>query len=249
MLKLAENDYKFIELKKKGKICILRLNRPEKKNAMSFDMRSEIIKALNHLKEDNKIKCVILYGGEEIFTAGFDRDEVQAVIQGTGDIQRFVDSNNLFHHTILEFPKLMIAAINGYALAGGFDLSVLCHLRIASRTAMFGHPEIGFGACPLFFPYMALVGRGKALELTLNTTTRDKFITAEEAYRLNIVNKLVEPGEVLDEAIKMAKQILKSPALAITQLLQVNNVYLDRVKAFDTEIDTIIKSTSFFSGK
>jgi len=246
---MSENNFKFIKLEKKGKVCILQFNRPEKKNPLSSAMRSEIIAALGDLKSDNRIKAVIFYGGEEVFTAGFDRDEVQAVIQGTGDIQKFVDSNNLFHHTILEFPKLMIAAINGYALAGGFDLSVLCHLRIASKTAMFGHPEIGFGACPLFFPYMALVGRGKALELTLNTTTRDTFISAEEAYRLNIINKLVEPGKVLDEAIKIAKQILKSPSLAVSQLIDVNNVYFDRVKAFDTEIDTILKSTRIFSGE
>jgi len=246
---MSENNFKFIKLEKKGKVCILQFNRPEKKNPLSSAMRSEIIAALGDLESDNRIKAVIFYGGEEVFTAGFDRDEVQAVIQGTGDIQKFIDSNNLFHHTILEFPKLMIAAINGYALAGGFDLSVLCHLRIASKTAMFGHPEIGFGACPLFFPYMALVGRGKALELTLNTTTRDTFISAEEAYRLNIINKLVEPGKVLDEAIKIAKQILKSPSLAVSQLIDVNNVYFDRVKAFDTEIDTILKSTRIFSGE
>ncbi len=240
---MSEKEYQFIALKKKGKICILRLNRPEKKNAMSFELRSEIIDALNTLKNDNRVKCVILYGGEEIFTAGFDRDEVQAVIQGTGDLQKFTESNNLFHHTILGFPKLLIAAINGYALAGGFDLAVLCHLRVASKNAMFGHPEIGFGACPLFFPYNALLGRGKALELTLNTSTRETFINAEEAYRLNIVNKLVESGDVLEEALKMAKQILKSPALAVTQLLMVSNMLFDRVKAFDTEIATILKTT------
>jgi len=236
-------DFNFIKLEKKGKICVIRLNRPEKKNAMSEAMRSEIIEALEQLKNENKIKCVIFYGGDEIFTAGFDRDEVQAVIQGTGDLQTFTESNELFHHTILGFPKLLIAAINGYALAGGFDLAVLCHLRVGSRNAIFGHPEIGFGACPLFFPYMALVGRGKALELTLNTTTRDKFINAEEAFRLNIINKLVEPGDVLDEAIKMAKEILKSPALAVTQLLLVSNILFDRIKAFDTEIETILKTT------
>ena len=236
-------DFNLIKLEKKGKICVIRLNRPEKKNAMSEAMRSEIIEALEQLKNENKIKCVIFYGGDEIFTAGFDRDEVQAVIQGTGDLQTFTESNELFHHTILGFPKLLIAAINGYALAGGFDLAVLCHLRVGSRNAIFGHPEIGFGACPLFFPYMALVGRGKALELTLNTTTRDKFINAEEAFRLNIINKLVEPGDVLDEAIKMAKEILKSPALAVTQLLLVSNILFDRIKAFDTEIETILKTT------
>jgi enoyl-CoA hydratase len=238
---VSENEYKYIELKKKGKICILRLNRPEKKNAMSFDLRAEIIDALNNLKDENRIKCVIFYGGEEIFTAGFDRDEVQAVVQGTGNLEKFTESNNLFHHTILGFPKLLIAAINGYALAGGFDLAVLCHLRVASKSAIFGHPEIGFGACPLFFPYMALVGRGKALELTLNTASRDKFINAEEAYRLNIINKLVEPGEVLESATTMAKEILKSPALAVTQLLLVSNEMFNRIKAFDTEIETILK--------
>lgn len=236
-------DFNLIKLERKGKICVLRLNRPEKKNAMSAAMRSEIIEALGQLENEKRIKCVIFYGGEEIFTAGFDRDEVQAVIQGTGDLQTFTESNELFHHTILGFPKLLIAAINGYALAGGFDLAVLCHLRVGSRNAIFGHPEIGFGACPLFFPYMALVGRGKALELALNTTTRDKFINAEEAYRLNILNKLVEPGAVLDETIKLAKEILKSPALAVTQLLLVSNILFDRIKAFDTEIETILKTT------
>jgi enoyl-CoA hydratase len=235
-------DFNLIKLERKGKICVLRLNRPEKKNAMSADMRSEIIEALGQLENEKRIKCVIFYGGEEIFTAGFDRDEVQAVIQGTGDLQTFTESNELFHHTILGFPKLLIAAINGYALAGGFDLAVLCHLRVGSRNAIFGHPEIGFGACPLFFPYMALVGRGKALELALNTTTRDKFINAEEAYRLNILNKLVEPGDVLDATIKLAKEILKSPALAVTQLLLVSNILFDRIKAFDMEIETILKT-------
>lgn len=235
-------DFNLIKLERKGKICVLRLNRPEKKNAMSAAMRSEIIEALGQLENEKRIKCVIFYGGEEIFTAGFDRDEVQAVIQGTGDLQTFTESNELFHHTILGFPKLLIAAINGYALAGGFDLAVLCHLRVGSRNAIFGHPEIGFGACPLFFPYMALVGRGKALELALNTTTRDKFIKAEEAFRLNIINKLVEPGDVLDATIKLAKEILKSPALAVTQLLLVSNILFDRIKAFDTEIETILKT-------
>ena len=242
MLKMSENNFKFIKLEKKGKVCILQFNRPEKKNPLSSAMRSEIIAALGDLETDNRIKAVIFYGGEDIFTAGFDRDEVQAVIQGKTDYSKFVEENDLFHKTLIEFPKLMIAAINGYALAGGFDLAVLCHLRIAARDAKFGHPEIGFGACPLFFPYMALAGRGKAIELTLNTATRETFISAEEAYRLNIVNKIVEPGEVLNEAINVAKQIVKSPDFVVKQLLQVSNLYFDRLTKFRTEIDSILES-------
>ena len=244
MKKLENKEYQFILVEQKGKIAVIKLNRPEKKNALSESMRTEIIEALDFLKEQKRVKAVILYGGEEIFTAGFDRDEVQAVIQGKGDYQHFVDSNHLFHQKILEFPKLLIAAINGYALAGGFDLAVICHLRIASKGTQFGHPEIRFGACPLFFPYMTLVGRGKALEITLNTGTRETFLTAKEAYRLNIINKLVEKGDVLDEAIKMAKQIIQSPEYVVSQLLQVNNMFLDQVKTFDAEIESIMKSMS-----
>jgi enoyl-CoA hydratase/carnithine racemase len=89
---------------------------------------------------------------------------------------------------------------------------------------------------------MTLVGRGKALEITLNTATRQTFLTAEKAYRLNIVNKIVEKGEVLDEAISLAKQITQSPEYVIKQLLQVNNIFFDQIKTFDTEIDVILRS-------
>ena len=133
---------------------------------------------------------------------------------------------------MFEFPKLTIAAISGYALGGGFDLAVLCHLRVASKSAKFGHPEIGFGVCPLFFSYMSLVGRGKALELVLNTYSRETFINAKEAYRLNIINKLVDSENVLSEAINMAKQINKSPKLAISILIKVNNAFLGIIYYF-----------------
>jgi enoyl-CoA hydratase len=246
---LEYKQYQYINIERKGKIGIIKLNRPEKKNAMSEVMRTEIIEALDSLKEEKRIKAVILYGGEEVFTAGFDRDEVQAVIQGTGDYQHFVDSNHQFHQKIFEFPKLLIAAINGFALAGGFDLAVICHLRIASKGTQFGHPEIRFGACPLFFPYVMLVGRGKALEITLNTGTRDTFLTAEEAYRLNIINKLVDKGEVLNESLKLAKQIIQSPEYVVSQLLQVNKIFLDQVETFDNEIESILKSMSALLNK
>ncbi len=243
-----ENKYQNIIIERKGKIAIVKFNRPEKKNALSELMRAEIIDALNSLKDEKRIKSVIFYGGEDFFSAGFDRDEVQAVVQGKSDYKQFVDSNHLFHQTIFEFPKLLIAAVNGYALAGAFDLTIICHLRVASKGSLFGHPEIRFGACPLFFPYMTLVGRGKALEIALNTSTRDTFLSAEEAYRLNIINILTEKGEVLNEAINLAKQINQSPEYVIQQLLQVNNTFFDQVKTFDDEINTILKSMSKMLG-
>lgn len=243
-----EQAYKFIIIEKKGKKAIIKFNRPEKKNALNKAMRAEIINALNSLEEDKRIKVVIFYGGEDFFSTGFDRDEVQALVQGKEDYQKFIDANHLFHQTIFKFPKLLIAAVNGYALGGAFDLAVICHLRVASKGSLFGHPEIRFGACPLFFPYMTLVGRGKALEITLNTGTKEMFINAEEAYRLNLINKLVEKGEVINEVFNLADQIIPSPEFVVRQLLQVNNIFFDQVKAFDTEIDSIVKSMSSLLG-
>jgi enoyl-CoA hydratase len=246
---MESNNYKYIKLDFKRGICILNFNRPDKKNALSSDMRSEIINALTVLKNEKRIRTVIFYGGEEFFSAGFDRDEVQNVVQGEGDYEEFVESNHFFHQALFDFPKLLIAAINGYALAGAFDLIVICHLRVASKGALFGHPEIRFGACPLFFPYMGLVGRGKALELTLNTGSKENFLSAEEAYRLNIINKLVEPSETLEEAIKLAKEINKAPEFAVSQLLEVNKLNFDRVKTFDSEIEIILKDMKALLGK
>ncbi|MFX0010358.1 MAG: enoyl-CoA hydratase/isomerase family protein [Candidatus Hermodarchaeota archaeon] len=246
---MESKNFKYINLEFKRGICILHFNRLDKKNALSTDMRSEIIEALNNLKDDKKVRAVIFYGGQDFFSAGFDRDEVQKVVQGKGDYEAFVESNHLFHETLFNFPKLLIAAINGYALAGAFDLTVICHLRVASKGSLFGHPEIRFGACPLFFPYMGLVGRGKALELTLNTGSKEMFLSAEEAYRLNIVNKLVEPGETLEEAIKLAKEINKSPEFAVSQLLTINKLNFDRVKTFDREIEIILESMKNLLGK
>ncbi|TES94898.1 MAG: enoyl-CoA hydratase/isomerase family protein [Promethearchaeota archaeon] len=246
---MESKNYKYINLEFKRGICVLNFTRYDKKNALSTDMRSEIIDALNDLKENKRVRVIIFYGGRDFFSAGFDRDEVQKVVQGEGDYEAFVESNHLFHQTLFDFPKVLIAAINGYALAGAFDLAVICHLRIASKGALFGHPEIRFGACPLFFPYMNLVGRGKALEICLNTGSKETFLKAEEALKLNLINKVVNTDQVLDESIKMAKEINKSPEFAVSQLLQVNKFNFDRVKAFDSEIEIILKSMKSLLGK
>jgi enoyl-CoA hydratase len=246
---MESKNYKYINLEFKRGICVLNFNRHDKKNAFSTKMRSEIIDALNNLKANKRVRAVIFYGGKDFFSAGFDRDEVQKVVQGEGDYEAFIESNHLFHQTLFEFPKLLIAAINGFALAGAFDLAVICHLRIVSKDALFGHPEIRFGACPLFFPYIGLVGRGKALEICLNTGSKETFLKAEEALKLNLVNRVVNSEQVLDESIKIAKEINKSPEFAVSQLLQVNKLNFDRVKAFDSEIEIILKSMKSLLGK
>jgi enoyl-CoA hydratase/carnithine racemase len=209
-------------------------------------MRSELIRAFEFLAHDDRTQAMVLYGGEDTFCAGFDREEVAALIQSGSaqDARSFASETIAFQESILKFPKLLIAAINGYALGGGFDLAVLCHLRVASDTALFGHPEIGFGACPLFYPYYALVGRGKALELTLATATRDRFINAKEAFNLGIVNKLSKSGAVLEDSIEYAKQMGRSPAFAVSMLLQASNFALDQVALNRKELDFVASETA-----
>ncbi|MFX1533273.1 MAG: enoyl-CoA hydratase/isomerase family protein [Promethearchaeota archaeon] len=236
------DKFKLIILEKKDTIMILKLNRPEKKNALSLALRAELLEALDLIKETESIRSAIIYGGEEVFCAGFDIEEIQASLLDLEGADDFINNLLTFHQKFFEFPKLLIAAVNGYAVAGGFDLAVLCHLRVASKNAVFGHPEIKFGACPLFFPYMTLVGRGKALELALNTSSRETFIDANEAYRLNIINKLVEPGNVLEEAIKLANQINQASDVGITQLIAVNNAFINQTEAYKIELDVILKN-------
>jgi enoyl-CoA hydratase len=228
------------------KVVVLTLSRPQKKNSLNKTMRSELIHAFEYLAHDDKTQAVVLYGGEDTFCAGFDREEVMALIQnGTAqDGRSFAKETIAFQESILKFPKLLIAAISGYALGGGFDLAVLCHLRVASGTAVFGHPEIGFGACPIFFPYYALVGRGKALELTLATAQRDRFIDAKEAFKLGIVNRLSKSGAVLQEAVEYAKEILRSPAFAVSLLLQASNFALDQEALNRKELDFVASETA-----
>ncbi len=125
-------------------IATLTLNRPEKKNALSIALRDELSDALAALAADERVKAVVVTGAGDAFCAGFDLKEFQRVSEpGFGD--RLWASSDRYHRACLEFPLPMIAAVNGAALAGGFDLAVMCDIRIAAETARFGHPEITFG--------------------------------------------------------------------------------------------------------
>jgi enoyl-CoA hydratase/carnithine racemase len=230
----------------RGSIAVLTLNRPEKKNSLNRRMRRELIRAFEFLADDKRTGAMVLYGGEDTFCAGFDREELMALIEkgDSRDAKSFAKETIAFQESVLRFPKLLIAAISGYALGGGFDLAMFCHLRVASETAVFGHPEIGFGACPLFFPYYAILGRGKALELTLATATRNHFVDAKQAFSLGIVNRLSNKGAVLEDSVEFAKEIMRSPAFAISLLLKASNFALDLAELNRRELDFVARETA-----
>ncbi|NJD62857.1 MAG: enoyl-CoA hydratase/isomerase family protein [Deltaproteobacteria bacterium] len=184
-------------------IGILTLNRPEKRNAISIRMRQEISRCLREWGDSEQVGAVILTGAGSVFSAGFDLSEF-------GEPSRFdelFDSSSRYHREVWSFPKPLIAAINGPSMGGGFDLATLCDLRICIPSASFGHPEIKFGAPPLFTPLRWIVGDGVARDLVLT----GRPIGAEDAFRIGLITRIVAADQLMGEALRIAKVILEAP--------------------------------------
>jgi enoyl-CoA hydratase len=178
--------------------ALLTLNRPEKRNALSVALRDAISDALDDLAADEHMKCVVFTGAGSVFSAGFDLKEFTKAAEDDAFGRELWASSDRYHDTVLRFPLPTIAALNGPALAGGFDLAILCDLRIASTTARFAHPERTFGDV-VYGPLHDLVGGAVARELTIGGRELD----AAEALAVHLVGQVVEP-DALPAAIEAA---------------------------------------------
>ena len=172
----------------------LTLNRPEKRNALSVQLRDEISDALDSLADDPAIKAVIITGTGPVFSAGFDLSEFTRAGEDAAFGRELWASSDRYHETVLHFPLPTVAAINGPALAGGFDLAVLCDLRIAASTARFAHPERTFGDV-VYGPLHDLVGGAVARELTIG----GRELTADEAHAVSeaVTRIIAAPRDIL----------------------------------------------------
>ena len=188
-------------------VATVTLDRPEQRNALSIELRDELTELLAVWAAAPDVRIVIVTGAPPVFCAGFDLKEFAE----PGLARTIRDSSTRYHRALWSFPKPTIAAVNGPALAGGFDLAVLCDLRIASTEAAFGHPEIKFGAPPLFTPLRWIVGDGRARDMCLT----GRRIGAEEAERIGLVSRVVEPAELLGEARAVAAQMAEAPQVAL----------------------------------
>jgi enoyl-CoA hydratase/carnithine racemase len=168
--------------------AVLTLNRPEKRNALSVGLRDAISVALDDLAGDEQMKCVVLTGSGSVFCAGFDLTEFTRAAGDDAFGRELWASSDRYHDTVLRFPLPTIAAVNGPALAGGFDLAILCDLRIASSTARFAHPERTFGDV-VYGPLHDVVGGAVARELTIGGRELD----AREALAVHLVGEVVAP--------------------------------------------------------
>jgi enoyl-CoA hydratase/carnithine racemase len=186
-------------------IVVLTLNRPERRNALSIGLRDAMSDALDHLAADESVKAVIVTGSGNVFSAGFDLKEFERLDE-PGYADALWASSDRWHRTIIEFPLPLIAAVNGPALAGGFDLAVMCDLRVAAREARFAHPEQAFSDV-VYGPLHDLVGGAVARDLCLT----GRPIDAEEALQLRLVTSVVPAAVVLEEAQRLAAMICRAP--------------------------------------
>jgi len=183
-------------------VVTLMLNRPDKKNALSIAVRDEMSDALDDLAGDEAVKTVVITGAGEVFSAGFDLREFQQPEL----TDRLWASSDRFHATVLRFPLPLVAAVNGPAIAGGFDLAVMSDVRVAAETARFSHPEIEFGDV-VYGPLHDLVGGGLARELCFT----GRVVDAEEAKTLGLVSSVVPVDELADEVTRFTDMIARSP--------------------------------------
>ena len=185
-------------------VVALTINRPEKRNALSIAVRDEVTAALGRLAADDAVKTVILTGAGPVFCAGFDLDEFR--LDGPGDQERLWESSERFHMACLSFPLPLIAAVNGPAVAGGFDLAVMCDIRVASDTARFAHPEHAWSDV-VYGPLHDIVGGGTARDLCFTGRTVD----AAEALALGLVSRVVAPEELPKAAREVATEVCRAP--------------------------------------
>jgi enoyl-CoA hydratase len=214
-------------------IALLTLSRSDKRNALTIRMRGEIMTTLTAWADDPGVRVVVLTGSGPAFCAGFDLSEF-----GQAELSRRIRHNSsAYHRAVWSFPKPLVAAVNGAAFGGGFDLAVLCDMRVASSQAAFAHPEIKFGGPPLFTPLRWIVGDGVARDLCLT----GRRIDAEEAHRIGLVSRVTEPGSVVDEALAAARQIAEAPqaTLEITKRYLSGNQGLGFEESFRVEHDDV----------
>ena len=191
-------------------VALLTLNRPERRNALSIALRDEIADRLDTLAADPDLKVVVITGAGPVFCAGFDLAEFEQAATDPAFSDRLWASSDRYHHTLATFPLVTLAAVAGPAIAGGFDLAVLCDLRLAATTARFSHPEYTFGEV-VYAPLADLVGGALARDLCLTGRT----LTAPEALAAHLVSDVVDPADLPAAAMALAERVALGHAASL----------------------------------
>lgn len=214
----------FVTYEVEGQVGILTINRPKALNALNSAVLDELSAVLDAVDQD-AVRCLIVTGaGEKAFVAGADIGEMSTLTKAEGEA--FGKKGNDVFRRLETFPLPVIAAVNGFALGGGCELSMSCDIRICSENAVFGQPEVGLGITPGFGGtqrLMRVVGAGKAKEMIYGA----RNIKADEAYRIGLVNSIYPLEELLPAAKKLASTIAKNAPIAVRNCKKAMNEGID----------------------
>jgi enoyl-CoA hydratase len=205
-------EFETILVERKGPLGFITINRPEKLNALNRSVRREIMEAVDAYAVDEEVRVAVLHGaGERAFVAGADVSEFAARSPGE---QRELYNHRRVYDAVAEFPKPIICAIHGHCLGGGSELALACDLRVADRTARFAQAEIRLGLIPGAGGTQRLarlVGPGQAMRIALTGDPVD----AEEAFRIGLVEFLVDEGRHLEKAVEVAERMARWSPVAL----------------------------------
>jgi len=206
------SNYETITVEKRGAVAILKINRPDKLNALNSQVHEEGVSALDELRNDDEVRVLVITGaGEKSFIAGADISEFA---DRTPVTQRNTFHGRTLFNVIDSFPKPVIAMVNGFCLGGGNELALACDLRVCSPNAKFSQPEINLGLMPGgggTQRLTRLIGEGRSMEIML---TGD-MIDAETAYKFGLVNHIYDTSELEPKTIELANKIAEKAPIAL----------------------------------
>ncbi len=205
-----DSKYKYILTRPEGKVGLIQLNRPKVLNALNQEIMSEVCDALEEYDSSEEIRVVVLTGNERAFAAGADITQMAEATPVSMLNNSFIG----YWDRLRRISKPIVAAVSGYALGGGCELAMACDMIVASETARFGQPEINIGVIPGAGGTQRLtrvIGKPLAMEMVLN----GRFLSAEEALRYGLVNRVVPVDDYLVEALKFAAEIADRAPVAV----------------------------------
>ena len=237
--------FQFLQVDVADRIATITVNRPDKLNALNDATMAELGQAIEQVRADPAAAGIVVTGAGRAFVAGADISELRS--KSGPEIYALARRGQDVFRRFETSPKPVIAAINGFALGGGCELAMACHVRIAAESAKFGQPEVKLGITPGYGGTQRLtrlVGRGRALQLLLT----GEMIDANEAYRIGLVNRVVPTGEQAVEAARaMIGQMLANGPLALAQCIEVVNrgadISMEEATALEAAAFAMLAST------
>lgn len=204
-------------------VAIVQLHRPEARNALNLELRKALSDTFQQLSQDDAVRVIMITGGEKVFAAGADIKDFTTATTA----QMYLRHTEQYWQSLVDCPKPIIAAVNGYALGGGCELAMHADIIIAGQSAKFGQPEVKLGLMPGAGGTQRLlraIGKFKTMLLVLS----GKFITAQEASQMGLVSEVVEDENTIPYALELAQTIASLSPIAVQQIKEVTNLGQDQ---------------------